>query len=39
MLTIGLLTIEEVFRYAHNEGLRPYEYWKKVRDAATPPRP
>lgn len=32
MLTIGLLTLEEIFRYAHNEGLRPYEYWKKVRD-------
>ena len=37
MLTIGLLTIEEIFRYAHNEGLRPYEYWKKIRDAANKP--
>ncbi|MFO7535290.1 MAG: M14 family zinc carboxypeptidase [Kiritimatiellia bacterium] len=34
LLTIGLLTIEEILRYAHNEGLRPYEYWKKVRGAA-----
>jgi hypothetical protein len=34
MLTIGLLTLEEIFRYAHNEGLRPYEYWKKVRATA-----
>jgi hypothetical protein len=37
MLTIGLLVIEEILRYAHNEGLRPYEFWKKVRDAK--PRP
>jgi hypothetical protein len=37
MLTIGLLTLEEIFRYAHNEGLRPYEYWKKVRDKRQPP--
>jgi hypothetical protein len=34
LLTIGLLTIEETLRYAHNEGLRPYEFWKKVSDAA-----
>jgi hypothetical protein len=39
MLTIGLLTIEEILRYAHNEGLRPYEYWKKVRPATESPRP
>jgi hypothetical protein len=37
MLTIGLLTIEEIFRYAHNEGFRPYEYWKKVRDKMQKP--
>jgi hypothetical protein len=37
MVTIGLLTIEEILRYAHNEGLRPYEFWKKVRDAAQKP--
>jgi hypothetical protein len=37
LLTIGLLTIEEILRYAHNEGLRPYEYWKKVRLAAEKP--
>ena len=39
MLTIGLLTIEEIFRYSHNEGLRPYEYWKKARPVTESPRP
>lgn len=31
MLTIGLLAIEEILRYAHTEGLRPYEYWTKIK--------
>ncbi|MCC7518898.1 MAG: hypothetical protein IT578_06910 [Verrucomicrobiae bacterium] len=31
MLDIGLLTIEETLAYAHQDGLRPYENWEKVK--------
>ena len=31
LLDIGLLTIEETLFYAHKDGLRPYEYWEKVK--------
>jgi len=31
LLDIGLLTIEEILHYAHTDGLRPYEFWEKVR--------
>lgn len=31
MLDIGLLTIEETLAFAHQDGLRPYEYWGKVK--------
>jgi len=31
MLEIGLITIEEILEYAHRDGLRPYEYWQKVK--------
>ena len=31
MLDIGLVAIEEVLAYAHSDGLRPYEYWEKVK--------
>ena len=31
MLDIGLLTIEETLIYAHDDGLRPYEWWRKVK--------
>ena len=44
LLDIGLLTIEETLFFAHKDGLRPYEYWEKVKQAATatpalPPQP
>lgn len=31
MLDIGLIVIEEVLAYAHSDGLRPYEFWEKVK--------
>ena len=31
LLDIGLLVIEETLEFAHDEGLRPYEFWSKVR--------
>ncbi len=31
MLDIGLLTLEEILLYAHDDGLRPYETWSKVK--------
>jgi hypothetical protein len=31
LLDIGLITIEEILVYAHNDGLRPYELWTKVK--------
>lgn len=31
MLDIGLITIEEILAYAHSDGLRPYEFWDKVK--------
>lgn len=31
MLDIGLITIEETLRFAHTDGLRPYEWWTKVK--------
>ncbi|MCG3147098.1 MAG: hypothetical protein PCFJNLEI_00535 [Verrucomicrobiae bacterium] len=31
MLDIGLLTLEEVFSFAHRDGFRPYELWDKVK--------
>ncbi len=31
LLDIGLLTIEELLCYAHDDGMRPYEWWAKVR--------
>lgn len=34
LLDMGLLHIEEVLAFGHNEGFRPYEYWPKVRAAA-----
>jgi hypothetical protein len=33
MLDIGLLTIEEVLLFAHTDGLRPYEFWEKTKQA------
>jgi hypothetical protein len=32
LLDIGLLTIEETLFYAHTDGLRPYEFWEKVKN-------
>lgn len=31
LLTISLLTLEEILAYAHYDGLRPYEFWHKVK--------
>jgi len=31
MLDIGLLALEEILFYAHTDGLRPYEFWAKVK--------
>lgn len=31
MLDIGLITIEESLSYAHHDGMRPYEFWEKVK--------
>ncbi|MHC4716092.1 MAG: M14 family zinc carboxypeptidase [Planctomycetota bacterium] len=31
LLDIGLLTIEEILDHAHCDGLRPYEFWQKVK--------
>jgi hypothetical protein len=31
LLDIGLITIEEVLRHAHDDGMRGYEWWSKVR--------
>ncbi len=31
MLDIGLITIEESLEYAHHDGMRPYEFYEKVK--------
>lgn len=31
MLDIGLITIEESLEYAHHDGMRPYEFFEKVK--------
>ena len=31
MLDIGLILIEEILAYAHTDGLRPCEWWQKVK--------
>ncbi len=31
LLDIALITIEETLIFAHKDGLRPYEYWEKVK--------
>lgn len=31
LIDIGLITIEEILNYAHRDGLRPYEWWEKVK--------
>ena len=31
MLDIGLISIEESLYYAHHDGMRPYEFWEKVK--------
>jgi len=31
MLDIGLIVIEETLNYANTDGLRPYEFWTKVK--------
>jgi hypothetical protein len=31
MVDMGLIAVEELLAYAHTDGLRPYEYWVKVR--------
>jgi len=36
MLDIGLLTLEEILFYAHHDGLRPYEWWDKVKKSLPP---
>jgi hypothetical protein len=37
LLDIGLLTIEETLIFAHKDGLRPYEYWEKLKKSLPPP--
>lgn len=31
MLDLGLFVIEEILAFAHSDGLRPYEFWEKVK--------
>lgn len=33
MLDIGLITIEESLFYAHHDGMRPFEFWEKVKSS------
>ena len=36
MLDVGLFALEEILRYTHTDGLRPYETWEKIKHQIQP---